>query len=646
VSTMVARRALRTLAIVIAMAAWLDPSYAARSRPRIAIIDATTSGVATTTSGVAGRDLAENARNRESTSSFGMATPDVVFLAGQLADAAVLSHGRNPDTDAWVVVADDEEAEIPAPPPGVSLSLVVPRRPSAAIVVEALEAPARVSPGTRVPVTATVSARGLKGQTSSLVVRSGPLELARLAHRWTADTERFTARFNLFPPSAGVNHLTVDVLDNAGRSRQSRADAVVVVDDTPLPVLVFEGRPSWTTTFVRRALETDPRFAVTSATRVSRDIVAGVRVEGVRVASAGPAGSRPPARIERLTTSVLAPFATVIVGAPETLSQEETAALREYVARGSALVLAPDRRPAGAYTSLLASATTVERLLDEPLALALAHEQGIALLASELAETRALPAGARLVTKSSAQPNPLPARASVASAASIWITPSGAGQILFVGALDAWRFRGRTGDGFDRWWPQVIDWLAREATGALTIACEPQVATPGARVSVRVRAPRTGAAESTSVSASLDTLTPRGEGRGEGNPVRLWPDAEPGVFTGTLNAPTGPGVYAVSARGAQVGAGAEWTAQTPLIVDAGARRARGADDRWRAATESRGGVAVTRDHIDRVMRAVQHRPAARAGSGRIWPMRSAWWLLPFAACLGGEWWLRRRAGLR
>jgi hypothetical protein len=28
------------------------------------------------------------------------------------------------------------------------------------------------------------------------------------------------------------------------------------------------------------------------------------------------------------------------------------------------------------------------------------------------------------------------------------------------------------------------------------------------------------------------------------------------------------------------------------------------------------------------------------------PMRSPWWMSPFVACLGVEWWLRRRAGLR
>jgi hypothetical protein len=30
----------------------------------------------------------------------------------------------------------------------------------------------------------------------------------------------------------------------------------------------------------------------------------------------------------------------------------------------------------------------------------------------------------------------------------------------------------------------------------------------------------------------------------------------------------------------------------------------------------------------------------------VWPMHSPWWIVPFAACLGVEWWLRRRSGLR
>ena len=49
------------------------------------------------------------------------------------------------------------------------------------------------------------------------------------------------------------------------------------------------------------------------------------------------------------------------------------------------------------------------------------------------------------------------------------------------------------------------------------------------------------------------------------------------------------------------------------------------------------------DRDARLARLADALEAARV-EGR--PMRSAWWILPFAACLSAEWWLRRRRGLR
>jgi hypothetical protein len=50
-----------------------------------------------------------------------------------------------------------------------------------------------------------------------------------------------------------------------------------------------------------------------------------------------------------------------------------------------------------------------------------------------------------------------------------------------------------------------------------------------------------------------------------------------------------------------------------------------------------------------VSRVVEHLRAARP-SDRVpevrHPMRSGWWMLPFAVLLAAEWWLRRRVGLR
>jgi hypothetical protein len=88
-----------------------------------------------------------------------------------------------------------------------------------------------------------------------------------------------------------------------------------------------------------------------------------------------------------------------------------------------------------------------------------------------------------------------------------------------------------------------------------------------------------------------------------------------------------------------------WLEQ-PLVVARGARRPRGDDDRWRAATSARSGTIATFDGVDRVARTIEAGGTRPRLPERRFPMRSAWWLLPFAACLGGEWWLRRRAGLR
>jgi hypothetical protein len=59
-----------------------------------------------------------------------------------------------------------------------------------------------------------------------------------------------------------------------------------------------------------------------------------------------------------------------------------------------------------------------------------------------------------------------------------------------------------------------------------------------------------------------------------------------------------------------------------------------------------GGLVVS----DRDLRPLTDALRALGSETRIpearYPMRSAWWLLPLMACLSGEWWLRRRAGLR
>jgi hypothetical protein len=74
------------------------------------------------------------------------------------------------------------------------------------------------------------------------------------------------------------------------------------------------------------------------------------------------------------------------------------------------------------------------------------------------------------------------------------------------------------------------------------------------------------------------------------------------------------------------------------------------------------GTELTRAKLERqarvsgglVAKAGEEQQVARAISGAatmsrivsVHPMRKPWWILPFAACLSAEWWLRRRDGLR
>ena len=56
-------------------------------------------------------------------------------------------------------------------------------------------------------------------------------------------------------------------------------------------------------------------------------------------------------------------------------------------------------------------------------------------------------------------------------------------------------------------------------------------------------------------------------------------------------------------------------------------------------------VVADRD-LSRVVDSLRAGRATDRVPEQRYPMRSFWWMFPFVACLAGEWWLRRRGGLR
>jgi len=113
-------------------------------------------------------------------------------------------------------------------------------------------------------------------------------------------------------------------------------DVGVTVEAAPTAVVVYEPEPTWMGTFVRRALDDDARFAVAGRTRVAPPVA-------VTRGGFGP-----------LSAAALADASVVVVTSPQALTATEVDLLDRFVAhRGGSLIVVADRRPSGAMLRLL-----------------------------------------------------------------------------------------------------------------------------------------------------------------------------------------------------------------------------------------------------------------------------------------------------
>ena len=256
---------------------------------------------------------------------------------------------------------------------GPVVAAVVPSPAASAARIVRIDAPRRAHISELVPVTVQVEARGLAGRTSTIVAHADGLEVARATHKWPGGSAANRRRqradgveqaaINLAIPSlqTGPARFTISVVDdaedstNAHRASRRRdgdatADVAVDVHDRPLRVLFVNGRPSWATRFIERALDRDPRFSVSSATRVSRGLTATSASAPASLAASDPDS-----------------FHAIVLGAPELLTNAEADILRAFVrVRGGLLIVAPDRMldASSPVLDLLPARKFTERLLE------------------------------------------------------------------------------------------------------------------------------------------------------------------------------------------------------------------------------------------------------------------------------------------
>ena len=491
------------------------------------------------------------------------------------------------------------------------LVAVVPNEPSPSVRVVNVDAPEKTALDVRAPVRVEMSVHGVRGRRVTVQLRAGGAVVDQASQALKIDSGQVGLTVHHVPLSTGAQVLVVNAFLDRGAASDS---SFAIVDARPdrYAVLFHDTRPSWSSTFVRRAAESEARFSVTHRVVTSRGLS--------NTGGQAPESLRDPAS--------LSDFATIVVGAPETLTSADVSAIEAFMRqRGGSVVVLMDTANIGQLDRLTGVASW--RASRTNAVATLRDVKGFgALQGRETSWPGVTPAGSMSYAVSVARDS--------TTRPVVWSVPVGAGRLVISGALDAWQFRGDS-SGFNRFWTTLLASLASDAPPAISIELSRHALRPGETTLGRVviRAPMLSNA-----SERVATVGAALVSGGDSAAVRLWPERTPGVFSGSIVAPRQPGTYRLVV----------WTdtdrAESPIVVHTGARSPI-RDDREVAQSfvSSRGGSVVAEDALDdlpdRLSSAIQ--VVSRVETWH--PMRSPWWIVPFALLLGAEWWARRRRGL-
>jgi hypothetical protein len=594
-------RILRGAAIAIGLAGVADPACSVQSsaRPILALQMVETPSLALPANGRESGasaapddtrgDLSERIRQTLSTAL----ANDFIVVDGPVATAeAVVVIGDAPppaDSELWGTHRDTSESGGPA----VIHAVNVASRLAPNLRIVGATGPRRMTIWDSAIVVATVEGRGLTGQDVTVRLLDDGAELASVKHRWRTDVDVFDARLVFLASRSGPHRLEIRASSDAPQRTEidDRASLLIEADTVRRRVLVYQPRISWMAAFVARALERDPRAELSSRAFASR---------GIEVATPGLEAGLP--RLD--------PFDAVVVGAPDALSASEIAALTRYVTeRGGSVILLADRSPSGPSLVLSPADAFDERLLQNPADLA------PGLRASEMSIPRTVKAGWESLATDGKQPVVL-------------MTPRGRGHVVFSGALDAWRHR----EG-SRYWQDLVAAFAARTSPSIRLSIEPTVAAPGQIIEITAEVLETSAAEAIPKERLVAHVASVGA-------VSLWPGGEPDVFRGRVRVPATPGLVKVTTGQDQRRAEA-----TVAVHPAAAQPWTDANAALDAFVTAHSGRMVPARDLAPLIAALRQAAVRRPATRLVRPMRSPWWIAPFAVLLGAEWTMRRRRHL-
>ncbi len=505
------------------------------------------------------------------------------------------------------------------------------------VAIRRIQAPARAMLESRVTVSVTLITRGFTSAKPTpareigVELARGDVVVSRERVRVAHDTV-LTVPLTFVPSAIGPEVWRARAYVSQ-QSDTARSDVVVDVRANRWSVLFFDRRPSWMSTFVRRALERDPRFAVTSrvitSTNVSRQT------------------GRPPEGLDAIART--AAFDAVVIGAPEALTARDVDGITTLLnARGaSVLLLADHAAPLGAAKTLLdfGGWRTIARRVPAELSAPVRGDQSpepLRLKALSVGVPQRLPALAvplamlRAANSDSVRATNRLANSTMSAAQTvIWRVPVGLGQLVISGAFDAWRYRDTAQSTFDATWRDLVDDAASQRQAALDVRLSTSLVIPRARTTLVVTPRDTMTAIPIGVTLrAIDAPTERP------TPLTVGAPREGGQFVTSFRAPAVSGRYeALVVQGPD-------SVRVPLVVmPSVAHDADNEPDLLSAWATSGGGRVVPRDSVASVTTVLDAvlRPVPQVSAWH--PMRSAWWIVPFALALAAEWWIRRRRGL-
>lgn len=565
-------RACRLAAYLIALAALLDPGFE-RERPAPLTL---------------GLRLAADAGS--DASAIGER------LRARLGDDGVVVVEPATTTGKWCVGVDVCVAVVDgtlplAGEPGTAVDLIRLPPPPTSRLVAAHARPGHVAELGTVQV---AIAGGPAGASLDVVVEDDGVEVGRRTFERSAALVDQEIDVPWWPPSAGARALDVHLEVN-GEVIGARRDTVpATVAEGAVDVLVWEARPSWTGTFVRRALQDDPRVVVRAVSEVAPGRLVGRGASG------------------RPSDDTLFAAQAVVVGGVDGLDGDAVERLQRYVRAGGALILPLDGLPRGPARALVPDVMGAPRSAATPMAV------GARLRATEV------------VGFDTSEGDVTLASLAAPSAATVVVErPTGRGRVVVSGALDAWRWRADDA-GFDAFWRDTVVGAARRAGPSVSASWTETGPRQPPTLEVVARA-RDQQATWSPFSATLSCPD------GTRQPLQASPSSRPGAWRiDEVQAAAG---CVIEARAGDTATTSAWPGPSSLPARAPDLPA---IESW---VRGSGGTVSPATEAEAVLDTRLATLPRRFVPETLYPMRAWWWLIPFVAALGAEWWLRRRRGL-